>query len=235
MYLVKLTKRLQFSGYSEWRQVRLLIGELRETASNAEADGPLPYIAGVFATHMLEIVNDPLHFQYKKVNNFLNKGPQWTVEKLPSYWTDKVLLRPPTTDDSHYLEIQWLLDVLTDALRTSKDMDIYRQSQILEKIMTLAASPHIPATCYEKIIDLLFRCTYVEGSTTLITRCGLVSWIDIHVAKTTGLLRSKLIFLGRRAYEQSDQTYVNEWSRNNFPAALAKVGKSQIFKSTSIK
>ena len=203
--------------------MHLLTGELRETATIDEADKPLPYVAGVFATHLLQVLTDPLHFMYKKVNNYLNKGPQWTVEKLPSYWTDKILMHPPTKDDSHYKEVGWLLDVLTDALRTPVDMEIYRQSQILEKILTLAASPALPATCYEKIIDLLFRCTYVDGSTTLITRCGLISWLTIIVAKNDGALRSKLILLGRRVYERSDPVRVNEWSGESLSVALAKL------------
>ncbi len=205
--------------------MRLLTGELRETANSIESNNALPHVAGVFATHLLQILTDPLHFLYKKVNNFLNRGPQWTVEKLPSYWTDKILMRPPTNDDSHYWEIDWLLGVLTDALRTPIDMEIYRQSQILEKVMNLAASPQLPVTCYEKIFDLLFRCTYVNGSNILITRCGLISWLAIHASRQDSRLRSKLIALGRRAYEQSDQTRVNEWSGENISDTLTRLDK----------
>ena len=56
---------------------------------------------------------------YTKINKFLNKGPEWNVVKLPSYWVDRVMLHPPTDDDSHHEEVKWLLDVLIAGLRTS--------------------------------------------------------------------------------------------------------------------
>ena len=55
---------------------------------------------------------------YSKASKFLNKGPQWNLARLPSYWVDKVILREPTDDETHYQEIDWLLDVLIDGLRT---------------------------------------------------------------------------------------------------------------------
>lgn len=65
------------------------------------------------------VLSDPLHFLYSKVNKFLNKGPVWKVEKLPSYWVDGILMRLPTMDDVYYKEMEWLLNVLIEGLRTS--------------------------------------------------------------------------------------------------------------------
>lgn len=56
---------------------------------------------------------------YAKVNEFLNKGPEWNVRKLPSYWMDKILMKPPTDDEGLHQETEWLLDGLIDGLRTS--------------------------------------------------------------------------------------------------------------------
>ena len=61
---------------------------------------------------------DPLHFLYAKVNNFIMKNPRWNIAKLPSKWVDSILLKPPTEDNTLYLEAEWLLDLLTDGLRT---------------------------------------------------------------------------------------------------------------------
>ena len=89
-----------------------------ETAKGIVSNDPLPYFAGVLAAQLLSVLADPLHFMYEKANKFLNKGPQWNLKKLPSYWVDKILLNPPTEDNSHYLEVEWLLDILIDGLRT---------------------------------------------------------------------------------------------------------------------
>ncbi|KAK4696134.1 hypothetical protein P7C71_g1736, partial [Lecanoromycetidae sp. Uapishka_2] len=104
--------------YGEWQQVFLLTGELIETAKDMIDGAPLPYFTGVLAAQILLAVTNPLHVMYEKVNKFLNRGPSWTVTKLPSYWVDKVMLNPPTNDDAHYQEIEWLLDALIDGLRT---------------------------------------------------------------------------------------------------------------------
>lgn len=96
----------------------MLAGELAETARDIINDRPLPYFAGVIAARLLSVLADPLHNMYDKVNRFLNRGPQWTPTKLPSYWVDKIILHPPKDDNGHYQEIEWLLDALIDGLRT---------------------------------------------------------------------------------------------------------------------
>ena len=138
---------------------------------------------------------------------------------------------PPSEDDSHYQEVEWLLDTLTDALRTPTDMEIYRRCHILERFLALAASQELPARCFEKVVNLLFRCTYVEGSTTLITRCGLMSWLAIRMAQDDCLLRSKLKALSRRAYESSDQARVNEWSKDSLVSTLAQLDNIDVSNS----
>lgn len=72
----------------------------------------------MLAARLLSVVADPLHIMYEKVNRFLHKGPRWNVAKLASYWVDKILLNPPTRDEAHYQEAEWLLDALVDGLRT---------------------------------------------------------------------------------------------------------------------
>jgi nucleolar pre-ribosomal-associated protein 1 len=112
------SKYYQPSGYSEWQQTYVLAGEVVETAKEMPSKTALPYFAGVIAARSFSILANPLHVMYTKINKFLNKGPQWNVVKLPSYWVDKVLLHPPTDDDAHYEEVRWMLDVLIDGLRT---------------------------------------------------------------------------------------------------------------------
>ncbi len=97
----------------------MLVGEVIETAAKVIADDPLVYYAGVLAASFLLVLADPLHFMYTKVNEFLNRSPEWNVTKLPSYWVDKILMNSPTKDDGHYQEAEWLLDGLIDGLRTS--------------------------------------------------------------------------------------------------------------------
>lgn len=74
----------------------------------------------MFAARSLLVLAEPLNFMYTKINRFLTKSPHWVIGKLPSYWVDKILLNPPTNDDAHHEEVDWLLGALTDGLRTAE-------------------------------------------------------------------------------------------------------------------
>ena len=94
-----------------------------------------------------------------------------------------------------------------------QDMGTYRRSNIFERLLTLHASASLPTRCREKILQLLYRCTYVDGSTILITRCGLLSWIQIEVALDTDpTSRFLLQSLAKRAYETCDRSRVDQWN-----------------------
>ncbi|KAL8862137.1 MAG: hypothetical protein Q9178_001593 [Gyalolechia marmorata] len=111
-------KALQMSQYREREALYLLVGELIETCKSSVAETSLPHFAGVTAAESCLVLSDPLHFLYAKVNKFLNKGPVWSVEKLPSYWVDQIVMRLPSMDDGYYKEIEWLLQLLTEGLQT---------------------------------------------------------------------------------------------------------------------
>lgn len=93
----------------------MLLGEVIDAAVS---QNPLPYFAGVLAARFFMVLTDPLHILYAKVNQFLNRSPRWDLAKLPSYWVDRVLLHPPEDNRAFYREVEWLLDALTDGLRT---------------------------------------------------------------------------------------------------------------------
>ncbi|KAL8678966.1 MAG: hypothetical protein Q9186_004734 [Xanthomendoza sp. 1 TL-2023] len=207
-------KALQTSQYSEREPLHLLIAELAESCKEYIAETALPYFAGVMAAESCLILSDPLHILYTKINRFLNKGPVWKVEKLPSYWVDQILIRLPTVDDAHYREVGWLLNLLGEGLRTTADMELYRRCHILERLLSLMASPSLPSPQQEKLLELLYRCGYADGSTTLITRCSLPSWVPCRIASgyTRGLQTSALEGLVERCLQDCDQKRVHEWS-----------------------
>lgn len=86
----------------------------------------------------------------------------------------------------------------------------------------MSASPSMPKSCMGKLIALLYRCTYVGGGSTLITRCGLLSWIDSRVnARNTlpsGVVALKN--LAQRAHDTSEKGRVDEWSGGAVKALL---------------
>lgn len=221
----------------------MLIGELVETAEHYPSEQSLPYFAGVFALRSCVVLTHPLHPMYTKINKFLHKGPAWNLDKMPSYWADRILLHPPTEDDGYCTEVEWLLDFLVDGLRTprvclrlvyiplfvltnSQDMEVYRRSNIFERLLTLRASASLPSSCSEKIVHLLYRCTYVNGGTTWITRCGLLSWVQNELALNTRTPAQRFLLrsLVKRVYESSDVNKVDDWSGGGATKLIANAG-----------
>ena len=101
-------------------------------------------------------------------------------------------------------------------------MEIYRKCHIFERLLSFSASPSLPESCLGKILDLLFRCTYVKGGSTLFTRCSLMSWISSRLAShaVDDKIRERLKYLAWRAYETSDQERVDDWTNGTFRYTL---------------
>lgn len=108
------------SGNEERKQTFLLIGEVVETAKESTLSEPWPSFAGVLAARLVLVLNDPLHFMFTKANQFLNKSPTWNLSKLPSYWVDKLLLQGPSVVNARHLEIEWIMSMCLEGLRTRK-------------------------------------------------------------------------------------------------------------------
>ena len=101
-------------------------------------------------------------------------------------------------------------------------MNLYRKCHIFERLLSFSASPLVREPCFEKILDLLFRCTYVDGSSTLITRCGLMSWVSCRLASQVidDMTGERLRMLASRAYETSDDGHVDDWANGSIVCTL---------------
>ncbi|KAH9840368.1 Ribosome 60S biogenesis N-terminal [Teratosphaeria destructans] len=195
-----LATKLQNSTLDEREQFTVLIGELIETYEQqcAPADESLPHLAGTFAVHALHVLQEPTHAMYPKVNRFLIKSPEWRVSRLPSYWLANTILAPPEEDDAYWREVHWVLVWLVDGLRTPADLDICRRARVFEKVMALYSSPAASVrSVKERVMELLYRATcVVGGSAVLVTRCGVLAWLEMVGARggdVAGLMRRRVL------------------------------------------
>ncbi|KAF2488089.1 ribosome 60S biogenesis N-terminal-domain-containing protein [Neohortaea acidophila] len=211
--LYKLQESLHNSSLEDKDAVAVLLGELLETyefhcVPKREA---LPYLAGTFATRALRVQMQPMHVMYPKMNKYLNKGPEWRIQKMPNYWLDNTVLSTPEMDDEYWEEAQWVLGWLIDGLRTPADHEILRRAAVFEKVMSFDGSPGAAGRkdVRHAILELLWRATFVEGgSTTLITRTGVLGWLDMIESSGDGVE----LALKKRLVETCDKTKIEEWS-----------------------
>lgn len=158
------------------------------------------------------------------INQFLMKRPEWRVENLPRYFCRNILNKEPGQDGSYHKAVDWFLDYLIDCLRTTEDMEIFRTKNIFERLLSHYSSTSCAISAKEKIIRLLLRAAAVGGSTTLITRCGLVSWIQMRLEN--GDHRHRMLRLvAHRIWETCDHAKVEEWSSGAVKEAIAIIVK----------
>ncbi|KAK0377204.1 ribosome biogenesis protein Urb1 [Colletotrichum limetticola] len=233
--ILKMAAKFKESNYEEKDQIWLLLSELAESSRALVTRGPVASPLVSFAIASLEVLKNPLHCLYAKVNSFLTRGPVWQHDKVPL--AHDILHGAPSEDDRYYTEVSWLLAYLLDGLRTPADLAVYHQKKWFEKIFALAGNPYMRANLRTRILRILWRATCIEGgSTTLATRFGIVSWLEVQEARCGGgsgsgggvekvdadTRETKRLYraLRRRVWETCDQERVGEWSRKGVPLGL---------------
>ena len=107
-------------------------------------------------------------------------------------------------------------------------MERYQRCNVIERLVSLAASRSLPAHFKEKIIQLLYRSTFLGGSTVLITRCGLLSWIkgemELPAHKPNPEQRQLLSSLAVRLYKSSDMKHIDDWCGGSAREVFAGLG-----------
>jgi nucleolar pre-ribosomal-associated protein 1 len=180
----------------------------------------VPSAFTAFSIHALDVLRNPLHPLYPKVNSFLTRGPVWALEKLPL--AHDIFHGEPSEDDRYYTEITWLLTYLLDSLRTPFDLGVFHRKRWFEKILALASNPYLRFNLRTRILRIVYRATSIEsGSTTLVTRFGIMSWLDTQraaseVKEETAVYEA----LMRRVWNTCDQARVREWSKGGVESLL---------------
>lgn len=218
--ILKMAAKIDASSYEEKKQVWLLLSELAESSKPQVDIGPVPSSFISFSVHALEILKNPLHPLYPKINGFLTKGPVWPLEKLPM--AHDILHGEPGEDDKYYTELAWLLGHLLDSLRTPFDLGVFHRKRWFEKVLALASNPYLRVNLRTRILRIVYRATCIEGgSTTLLTRFGAMSWLDGQRAACESPDDAAVYAaLMRRAWETCDQGRVTAWSKGGIQKLL---------------
>jgi nucleolar pre-ribosomal-associated protein 1 len=99
-----------------------LVGELLETVKLSGLEYPVASILTEFTAAALDVLKQPAHPTYGKINKFLQKGPSWELSKFIGYWIESLLLREPDDPSSHNAERSWFLNIL---IRGLQDMKVF--------------------------------------------------------------------------------------------------------------
>ncbi|KAJ6444252.1 ribosome biogenesis protein Urb1 [Purpureocillium lavendulum] len=218
--ILKMAAQIKESSYEEKTQIWLLLSEVAESSRAQVEVGPVPSAFTAFTIHSLDILRNPLHPLYPKVNSFMTRSPVWALEKLPL--AHDILHGEPSEDDRYYTELAWLLTYLLDSLNTPFDLGVFHKKKWFEKILALGNNPYLKSNLQTRILKILYRATCIEaGSTTLVTRFGVMSWLDAQRAACR-VEDEAAVFaqLMRRVWDTCDQKRVAAWSKGGIMRLL---------------
>lgn len=219
----KMAAKIRESSYEEKEQVWLLFSELVESCKAHVDLAPVPNAIVAFARHALTALKDPLHCVYGKINTFLLKGPTWKLDRLPL--VHDILQEGPELDDTFYAELSWLFSYLLESLQTEADVSMYHSIRLYERLLSLMSNPYMRQSLRISALKIIYRTTCIKGgSTTLITRFGIVSWLEAQqAAQGQGPSSDLYKALLRRIWFTADQERAKEWSRDGISDALQRI------------
>lgn len=77
--------------------------------------------------------------------------------------------------------------------------------------MILAASPSTSTTIQNKIAQFIYRALAIEGSSLLVTGCGILSWLETQIGAAK-IGEATLTTLVQRISNSADVEKVDTWS-----------------------
>lgn len=221
--ILKMAAKIDESGHDEKKQVWLLLSELAESSKPQVEAGPVPSAFTAFAKHALDVLRHPLHPLYSKINAFLTRSPVWSLDKLPM--AHDILHGEPSEDDRYYTEITWFLTYVLDGLKTPFDLDVFHKKRWFEKILSLGSNPYLRSNLRLRILRILYRATCIDtGSTTLVTRFGVLSWLEAQRVACDDAEDAELCEgLMKRIWKTCDQDRVAAWSKGGAGRLVEKL------------
>ncbi|KAL1876555.1 hypothetical protein Daus18300_002799 [Diaporthe australafricana] len=221
--IAKMAAKIKDSSYEEKEQVWLLLSELVESCKGHVDAGPIPNYITAFAQNALDVLKNPLHCLYGKLNMFLTKGPTWRLDKLPLVYD--ILQDGPELDDTYYSELSWLFSYLLDGVQAEPDVALYHNTRLFERLLSLASNPYLRQNLRAQILRIIYRATCIRGgSTTLVTRFGIVSWLEAQSAACDSQSeRETYKALLRRIWETLDKERASVWSNGGIQHVVQAV------------
>jgi nucleolar pre-ribosomal-associated protein 1 len=89
-------------------------------------------------------------------------------------------------------------------------MELYRKANVFERVLSLYCSPQLSTKLRHKILQAVYRAVQAGGSMTLITRAGILSWIQIRTSLSANDM-PVLHALKMAMVESSDVAEVEVW------------------------
>lgn len=212
--IVKVATKIKDSAYDNNQQVWLLLMELVESSRDAISDGPVSSVLIAFACKGLEVLMNPLHCLYEKLNLFLTSRPVWSLDRIPLM--QSILQDGPTEDGTFYSEVSWLLGLLLESLRTPADVALFHKRKVFERLLALPCNPFLGPNLRTQVLRIVYRAAGIDGgSDTLITRFGAVGWLlaQRDAAATDAAGRATYEALLGRLWDTCDRKRIEEWSK----------------------
>ncbi|KAI6247768.1 hypothetical protein HI914_03912 [Erysiphe necator] len=206
--ITKFSHQLKESKFEEREQIWLLLQELLESSRIIINQKPLTSIFSCFASYAVDVLKDPSHSLYPKVNQFLSQKPVWRLDQIPMM--HRLIDESPSLDVAVYSEREWLINILSDGLCSEADLEIYRKRLVFERILS-CYNYNFGLKLQNQILNILAKACLIKGGiSTLVTRFSLVTWLEVQDSLSSNIAVKELY---QSILQSCGHKRVKAWSR----------------------
>ncbi|KAH3678497.1 hypothetical protein WICMUC_001514 [Wickerhamomyces mucosus] len=173
------------STFKDRLLVKLFLTKIVSTLLQDEKYERIP-LTFIFVAKLVPILTNPGHILYEKAFRWVLKSPSINSNDIPLYHEISTFNSKDSseTSDAYYKQVQWFLQTLTIALKSSKDIQLLKDRNLLEWLLNLQNSPFVNVRIKYQILEILSRILNIEtGSNLLITRYGGLLNIEQEISK----------------------------------------------------
>ncbi|KAI5951391.1 hypothetical protein KGF54_004465 [Candida jiufengensis] len=126
-------------------------------------------------SQFIPIISNPGHFLYEKACRYLLSHPKLNKFDIPLY----NLIFKAVDTEFYYRELTWLIEVVTQGLKTKDDLVVLNKF-FIESVLNLLNSKIINMKLRTTILSLIYKIQSIDqGSDLLITRFGILSDLQL--------------------------------------------------------
>jgi len=94
--------------------------------NSGQGETKIPKLIGVFLAESLQVVMNPQHILYEKVNTFFLQRPALDLDDIPMFYS--------LSNSGEYFEreVDWLLDIMVAGVHHEMDDVVFRRRHVVE-------------------------------------------------------------------------------------------------------
>lgn len=222
------------SNFKDKNILKVYVSSILHTMRVGDHTTPLVwYMIGSMAS----IITNPSHFLYDRVFRYILSTPLFKEYEIPLLNTIMFSLKNDDSleEDNYYKQATWLVEQLTNGVKTTTDLKALRFKSVVELILNLCNSNYVTNSMKSKVLNLLYAIQGIgkEGLDMLVTKFGALSSLEAFKSSLdTTVFAGVQLSLNvdqvalRFGVLATEQKRVREWTSDDVQHAVKRIHAS---------